>query len=982
MIPFLKEIAAELYNLEGNDLSKLTVIFPNRRAGLFFRKYLSEIIAQPVWAPSILNIEDFIKKMSPLQVADKLTLIFILYNEYKKLNPAIESFDRFYSWGEILLKDFDEIDKYLINPDHLFTSLRQQKELENQFDYLSEEQIAVIKSFWASFKENTSSQQKDFFKIWNMLPLIFLNFKKNLKSQNLAYEGMVFREVVNGLSSNTIISPKQNLVFIGFNSLSPSEEFIIKHFVKNNAGSIYWDADPFYFNNSKHEAGYFLRKYSKDKVFRENFKVPSQSYFSGNNKNFELIGVPLAVGQAKKLGEKMLELTQEASAVDLTKTVVVLPEEHLLFPVLHSLPSTIENINITMGYPLRETTLYGFLEQLLNFKQHISTDASGKLLFYYKPLLSLLRHPVVLNYNASFAHHLIKEIEKKNQVYISQEAVNIEDNFFKEIFKKVEDGNIIIEHLINILLILKDQFNKKSEKEGENKDTPEEEIKYEYIQELEREYIYHFYTQLNRAKDILNRQQITLTLPTFLKIFRQIATTSRIPFAGEPLQGLQIMGALETRNLDFENVFILSMNEGAFPAKGAGISYVPYNLRKGFGLPTVEHQDINYSYTFYRLLQRAKNVFLFYNTEVGHNMNGELSRFIYQLLYETNFNIKSTILSNSIRSDLKQPITVQKTPDVLQILQKYLVKEDSFYRLTPSALNIYLDCRLKFYFRFIIGLKEQEEVQDKVDPMVFGNIMHLVLEQLYLEVMRSKNSDNIEKEDVQATYRQVDLALDEAFAFYFKRDKSAGFTYDGADIIAREIIKKYILKILELDKEYAPFQIVGLETNGSDEYVYDLPLENGPENTMVGIKGIIDRIDLKNGTIRVIDYKTGQDKKDFEDIPSLFDRNNGKRNKAAMQTFFYGFLYHSKYPDAEFHIMPALFNSKEMFIENFDYRLRVRNKEQKSDFYINDSRPFLKLFQEGLQKLVQEIFDPLVAFDQTSDLKKCDYCPYSGICHR
>lgn len=984
---FLKDLAQRLYANFGNKLAEVSIVFPNRRAGLFFRKDLAEVIDQPVWAPEILSIESFVNQFSTLQVADRLTLIFMLYEEYKKLNSHLENFDRFYSWGEILLKDFEDIDRYLINPDHLFTSLKEQKELESRFDYLTEEQKEVIRSFWSSFGEKLSAQQKGFLDVWETLPKVYHNFTSTLKNQNLAYEGMIFRQIAykalaskKSMSTADFSSPKKKkYIFAGFNALSASEEVILKYFVEFQGAEVFWDVDKSYLEDPSAEAGLYFRKYKKDKVLAKTFRDPLPSYLDDSSKKLEIIGVPLAVGQAKKLGE-MLNYIKEKSLTPLrTNTVVVLPEEHLLFPVLHSLPHEIEDINVTMGYPLKETALYGFLEHLIHFQQVMITDNTGQPLFHHKSLLAILRHPLFQQHSGDLSRSLVHKIEKQNHIYFTKSGLDIQEEFSQSIFKKVSGGNELIDYLIQILMNIDVKEGNIREKATSNESEAED----EKLESLEKEFIYHFYTLLNRLKEIITTQKVELNITTFSRLFRQMINTAKLPFSGEPLKGLQIMGALETRNLDFENVIILSMNEGAFPGKGTSNSYIPFNLRKGFGLPSVDQQDAIYAYTFYRLMHHAKNIYLLYNTEVGKNMNGEMSRYLFQLLYETNYEIKTSLLSNSVKPQSTKPITVFKNREILDILQKYvLVNGEATRRLAPSALNIYLDCRLKFYYRYILNLQEPDKIQDKIDPMIFGNVLHLVMEYLYKDFMEKTGRTEILETDFEGLKKEVEDALNKAFLNYFFEENGKAYSFEGGDIIAAEIIIKFAYKILEHDKKYAPFQILGLEANEKDGYYYNVPVELEGTNFEVGLKGIIDRIDLKEGVLRVLDYKTGKDKKDVESIDSLFDRDDKNRNKAAMQTLIYGLLFNEKYPDAPYSIMPGIYNSKQLFSDDFDVRLRIKPVDQKHFQPLNNIIPYLDDIKKGIQQLFAEIYNSEIPFDQTDDLKKCGYCPYSGICHR
>ncbi|MDQ3392759.1 MAG: PD-(D/E)XK nuclease family protein, partial [Bacteroidota bacterium] len=514
MNSFLKELAIQLYNQYQAGLSDITLVFPNRRAGLFFRKHLSEVIHSPVWAPGIVSMEDFINGYSELQIADNLTLIFLLYDEYLKVNPKVESFDRFYSWGEIMLKDFDDIDKYLINSDHLFTSIKELKELEARFDYLTKEQIAVIKSFWSSFGANPSSQQQGFLTIWELLPKIYKNFRERLAKENIAYEGLIYRAIAEKTASGYHIPNNKKIIFAGFNSLSTSEERIIKYFINDHKAEIVWDVDRSYIEDPNLEAGIFLRRYYKDKIFGKFFPTPLPVRLQvGKEKKIEIIGVPLAVGQAKKLGDKLANLIDNRNLNDLTKTVVVLPEEVLLFPVLHSLPGAIADINVTMGYPLKDTSLNSFFEHLLTFQQQESIITNGVIHFHHKSLLSLLKHPLFLQYNSALSIKVVAEIEKNNIIYVPSSLLKQNDALYSKVFRKVRSTRELLDYLIDIILIFNQSMegNNKEEsqrEQGQANDVSFLEERSLKAQELEKEYIYQFYALLNRLKAIIIDQKI------------------------------------------------------------------------------------------------------------------------------------------------------------------------------------------------------------------------------------------------------------------------------------------------------------------------------------------------------------------------------------------------------------------------------------------------------------------------------------------
>ncbi|MDN5202981.1 PD-(D/E)XK nuclease family protein [Fulvivirgaceae bacterium BMA10] len=967
MTSFLQDLTQQIYQKHKENLSDLTLVFPNRRACLFFRKYLADHIEKPVWSPSVLSIEDFVNQLSSLQNLDKLSLIFKLYEIYKKLNPIDERFDRFFFWGEMLLKDFEDIDKYLVNAQNLFINVSRQKELDDTFDYLTEEQRKIILEFWSNFEENPSEQKKHFKRIWDILYAVYSQFKENLRVSNQAYSGMIFRDVVEQIQSDQFNHPFQQVIFAGFNALTKAEEIIIEWFITNTKAEIYWDVDTYYLKDKRQEAGLFFREYQNHKTLGKSFQNDFPSYFNDTSKNINIIGVPNEAAQAKVVGDQLQDLIEKhGNQQTFENTVVVLPEEHLLFPVLHSLPEDVSKINVTMGFPLKDTPLYSLFEHLLGLQQTLRLNSDGQILYNHNHVLSILKHPYIHHLEPALARTNIDLIEKENRIYLTIDDLQTDDKLFPMIFHQLKDPRDIFDYLTAILLFIREN--------GMNDE------KYNRI--LEQEYVYHFYTQLNRLKEIVFEQDIAMGLEAFLRLFRQIIQSLRLPFTGEPLNGLQIMGVLETRNLDFENVFILSLNEGAFPASGKQRSFVPYNLRKAYDLPTYDQQDAIYAYLFYRLLQRAKNVRLIYNTENGLSAGGEMSRFLQQLIYESKHDIHRSTFDSEIKFGEPKKISIEKSSEVLRQLDRYLQKgTEENKQLTPSALNTYLDCRLKFYFRYVVDLYEPDEIEEEIDPRVFGNLLHHTMELLYQEFTERKGTMSIDPMDFEALRKLSAEVVEKAFKKqYGLEDSEKAFTFEGRNIIVREIIKKFAGKILEWDQLYAPFEIVGLETDRRDGYSIQIPIRRSDVAESVSLRGIIDRIDKKDDVVRVIDYKTGRDEKKVESIASLFDRDHDKRNKAAMQTFIYGLLYKTKYPNENVKVLPGIFNSKEMFGDDFDLRLFMR--EEKHYHAVDDIIPYLEEIHEHLTKLLTEVFGTDQPFDQTEDLKKCRNCPYRDICHR
>ncbi len=949
---FLEEIVEVVLNRYAESTDKVTIVFPNRRAGLFFQKYLGAKIYKPIWSPKILSIEDFIKNMSDLKSADKLELIFELYTVFKKLNKSKEAFDQFFYWGNIMLRDFDELDKFLTDPELLFKNLIHIKTLENNLDYLQEEQKKLISEFWQSFDEKLSSHQKGFLAIWDNLFQTYTQFKTVLSDKGMAYDGMIYREVAESLEGGNIHGDTGTVIFAGFNALSKSEEQIISWFLKEGKGEIYWDADDYYLDDNKQEAGKFLREMKfGNPVLRKSFKESYGNAFKNINKNIEVISIASDSGQAQQASELLnhWNSSNEQNKLD-ENTAVILPNNELLFPLLHAMPTTEEQLNITMGYPLTSSTVYRLLEELIALQM----KSGNKDFYHFRPVLSILRHPLI-GYNDDEVTKIIDDIIRQNIIWIHQSKFDINHDLLKIIFKK--SGVTLSEYLLDILQYLASR----------NKD------------EVDGEFFYHFYLLLNKLNEFIKEKQIEISVPAYQKLFRQLAQAERLPFEGEPLLGLQVMGILETRNLDFDNIIVLSMNESLIPPTAKNTSFIPYSIRKVFELPVVDQQDTMYAYIFYRLIQRAKNIHFIYNSTEETGKSGEVSRFVRQLEHETDFNIIYKTISTEATVEDPRMISVFKNERILDNLYRFTSNNNFQKRFTPTALSTYLDCRLRFYFKYVLELYELEEVSEEVDPMVFGNILHHTMEQLYLP-FDNDGKRTVSNDDIADLKTRVDAEIGLAFSKQFGTDGKE-FNFEGQNMLAKEIIRKMILKVIEFDKQRTPFDILGVEADDKKGFVLNFEIEIDGSAVNVGMKGIIDRIERKDDVIRIVDYKTGKDNKDFPDIISLFDRENKSRNKAVFQTFFYGLLYMESpigYP--ELPIQTSLFNIRELFNEEFSPL--IRQKIGKVNVDVLDIRVFLDEFKIELKKLLEEIYDPGVLFSQTDDNKKCGYCPYAGICNR
>jgi len=944
MKPFLKELAERVIS-QYPKLDDVTIVFPNRRAALFFRKYLAESIDKPAWSPMLLSVEEFFSGLSELHTPDKLSLIFRLYKIYGSVMKKEEAFDRFYFWGEMLLRDFDEVDKYMINAPLLFKDLSQLKELDETFDYLTIEQKDFLRKFWIGFEDRPSMSKDEFLKVWRKLPEVYTKFTKILKKEGLGYEGMIHRDVAERLmKEGTLAGSKANLIFAGFNALTKAEEVIISHFVDAGA-DVAWDTDAYYLNDNHQEAGQFMRQYQLHPVLGKTFRRDVSDNLK-SQKNIRLTGVPQRIGQAKLVGQELEKRLLED--LDPEKTVIVLPDESMLLPVLHSLPPTLDTINVTMGYPLRNTPLYGLLDLLLDLQLQRKAEY-----FSHRQVTAILGHAYIMAMDESHAFQIRKDILDKNRVFIPVSDFQIEGSILANIFKVIEpkDGS---DYLLYIVQRLGSAFNDK--------------------QSFDREYAFHFHKHLSRLQEVLKDSTNHPDWRGYQKLFRQVVLSQKIPFTGEPLKGIQVMGVLETRNLDFENVFVLSLNEGMLPASAKQGSYIPHSIRRAYDLPTYEHQDAIYAYLFYRLLQRSENVDLYYNTEPDILGDGEMSRYVQQLVYESGIPLKQFILHNPIEINRAKKVTIHKIPEVLALMNKYQMTGAK--ELSPSALNDYVECRLKFYLKHLAQLKEADEVEEDLDARVFGNLLHDIIYWFYLEKLEG-NKGRIEKQDLVHQENKIDKLIDRAFQEHYHLDRDEPVVYEGQRIVVREIVREFVARILSIDEGYAPFTIEILEKKIIVPFKVNDLIE-------VRLGGKIDRADHKNGKVRVIDYKTGKDELGFESLESLFNRE-GKRNKAAFQTILYSWLYNHEIEATPLRVSvseltPGLMNRKNLFADTFRFGHEMGHGRDK--ILVENILIHFSQFEGHLKALLDELYNPEVPFDQTPNVDSCKFCPYINICYR
>lgn len=946
MNPFLKQVANYLYTNHQSELSEYCLVFPGRRAGVFFTAYLNELIDQPMLSPEIITVNELISSLTGLQQADQVALVLKLQEAYSKETGHQEPLDEFFFWGEILLADFDDVDKYLLNADDLFRNISDLKELESQFDYLTDEQKRAIEDFWGNLEKVPHSFNKEkFIGIWIKLAGIYHRFKAELKQNTVAYSGMIYREVAEQFDDFLPDLTAKKYVFIGFNALNSCEKTIFRKLDKQNKALFFWDYNDFYLKDLENEAGRFLRTNLVLFPAPKNF-IPENPELTKDRK-ITLVSVPGNITQAQAIN-----LPQVIPSFDLNSrfdnTAFVLADENLLIPVISSVGNSFKDINITMGYPFVNTPVYGFISQLISLQKNIR-KSSKSAVFYYKPVVALLNHQFVVTPEIK---QFVSGIHKKNKVYIDARELNLSP-FVNKIFGSPESWINILDYFLEVVKELSLKFDS----------TDNEQVK------LESEYLFQAYLAIQRLKDTLTE----LNVPDFpVKILYRLLDQSlrriSIPFEGEPLTGLQIMGLLETRSLDFENLVLFSANEGFLPRIAAGHSFVPYHLRKGFGMPTYEDRDAMYAYYFYRMIQRTKNTVIVYNSVTEGVSSSEKSRFLYQLLYDSDFEVEELNLSFNFKGTNNEAIRI----DANEAHIKKLIDTYSERNLSPSAINTYLDCKLKFYFKYIARIKEKEELKEEIDAVLFGNLFHYAMDVLYRPFL-NKTVEVSALKLLRGDQRRIESVVLESVAVnYFKMlpEESYKIKLSGQSILIANHIRDYIHQLLENDMQFAPFALVSLEA----KYAADYQVTSGDKTFKIGVGGIVDRMDRTSEGLRIIDYKTGRNLKlDFKDWSQLVDRNYSDRRKEIFQTLIYSDIL-SRTTDERI-IFPVIYKLDDLFHETFIPNVIYQNEKLIFE-------PVKSEFQQTFEEVLSEMFSTTNVYDQTKDSQKCSYCAYNKICRR
>lgn len=959
MESFLKLVAADLYKHTEGNLAHTAVVFPNKRAGLFFNEYLAQESESPIWSPAYVSISELFRSLSPWEVGDPVKLVCELYKIFRRETQSTETLDDFYFWGEMLISDFDDADKNKVDTDKLFSNLQDLRNIMDDYTFIDDEQEEAIRQFFQNFSiERRTALKERFISLWDVLGNIYKGFRESLASQNIAYEGMMYRHVIEHLNVDKL--PYEKYVFVGFNVLNKVEHTLFTQLKDAGKAVFYWDYDEFYMKENRqavtHEAGEFIRRNLRDfpsplsgELFKNLSKPKEVHYIASSTENAQARYLPQWIRNNLTTPEK--------------ETAVVLCNEALLQPVLHSLPAEVKHVNITMGFPLSQTPVYSFLIALLELHTHGFNFKSGR--YTFQSVVTLLKHPYTRQLTGQ-AELLEKELTRNNRFYPLPGELG-KDEFLTRLFTPLS-GNL------NLCIRLSETLQQVAGIYQANTSGTEDT---DAFNQLYRESLFKAYTTINRFRTLIEEDELTVQSETFRRLLVKVLSATNIPFHGEPAIGMQVMGVLETRNLDFRHLVLLSVNEGQLPKSGGDSSFIPYNLRKAFGMTTIEHKIAVYAYYFYRLLQRAERITLMYNTSSDGLNRGEWSRFMLQFLIEWPHPITRQFLEAGQSPQGTSPITVEKTPDVMRRMQSLFdVRTNPKAKFSPSALNYYLDCPLKFYYRYVAGLSAPDEVSAEIDSATFGSIFHYAAEHIYKDL--TTHGKVINKEALETLLRnEVKLQdyVDTAFKkLFFNVPQNEKPEYNGVQLINSAVIARYLKQLLQNDLRYAPFTFIASEME-VDEPI-DIQTPKGVIKSRIG--GIIDRMDSKDGTLRIVDYKTGGDADTPPHVESLFIPDK-KRSNYVFQTFLYAAIMCRKQPTMK--IAPALLYIHRAATETYSPVIQM-GEPRKPKEAVEDFSKYEKEYCERLQGLLEEIFNPEKSFTQTEIIEKCTYCDFKALCKR
>ena len=981
MKAFLKIVAKDMLEKYGTDMSDIAVVFPNKRASLFLNSYLAQLAHKPIWTPTYITISDLFRRHSDLKVADPIKSICDLHKTFVKCTGIDETLDHFYGWGQLLLADFDDVDKNMVDAKQLFANLSDIHELDD-VSYLTDYQKEMIRKFFSNFTDDHNSElKKRFLQLWCHFYDIYTEFNQRMAEQGLAYEGALYRSVV---SNESIEFRHKKYLFVGFNMMQVVELNLLDRLKKQGKAAFYWDYDQYYMDGNN-EAGHYIRQYLPYYP-NELADYPQQEIYNNMTKNKDItyISAPTENIQARYVNSWLKENGRYKMG---RNVAIVLSDESLLQSVIHSLPQEVESINITIGYPLQQTPFYSLIQQLIQL-QGIGHPKQGDTYRLHYVLIAL-RHPYTRYISEKYTK-LLAKLDEQKRFYPSRDFLSMDgDEGLTLLFRNLEEATAsqdeynrkLITYLLDVLRTIGTH--------AKDLNDP-----------LFHESLYRTYTLLNRLQDLIIAGDLQVDIITLERLIQQLIQTTSIPFHGEPAEGIQVMGVLETRNLDFDHILVLSCNEGKLPKGVNDSSFIPYTLRKAYGLTTVENKVAIFAYYFHSMLQRAHDITLTYNNATEDGQSGEMSRFMLQMMVESQHSIKRKTLVAGQKPLRPAYSDAQKTDEVMAVL-------DNIKMITPTFLNTYQRCQKQFYYKYVKGLLEPDEIdEDEVDNKIFGNIFHRAAELFYYTfaskddiatddqgkqrlihpiVITADDLDHALK-DTSLVYRLVDQAFREEL---FKVSSSDYHPkYNGLQLINKEVIASYLRQLITIDRRQAPFTIIGMEIVVSTT----LGVATARGQKLFRIGGFIDRLDSVAASgnpsasgnlaerIRVIDYKTGHSRtshpKDIEEVFGTTPQAMNKHSDYYLQAILYSLIVKNdrRYNPAQEPVSPGLLFIQNAGADDYDPTLKL-GKE-----LLTDVAPLEAEFTNHLRSLLADIYDPALPLKPTDDKKRCTFCPYAALC--
>ena len=914
---FIGKLALEIVSKYSESLHHTTIILPNKRAKVFLIEELKHQIENTIFSPEISSIEEFVQEISGIRSIDTIELLFEFYSVYLSITDKQkqEPFEIFANWAKTLLQDFNEIDRYLLEPDKVLKYLENIKEIEH----------------WSVEKNKTVLIEK-YLAFWKLLPSYYEAFYNHLLSKQIGYQGLIYKEAVANLNHFTNSTSSKKYLFAGFNALNQAEERIIQHLLSLDKAEVYWDIDTVFINDFYHDAGLFTRKFKSEWSYYKShpFNWIANDYHQ--EKNIHIIGTPKSIGQAKIVGSIVEKISHQNGAKCLKNIAVVLGEEGLLIPILYALPDSVTALNITMGYSSKNNPAQILIAQLFKMHTNALRRNASNYVFYYKDVLAILNHPLIDPY--SNTKKLVYTINSNNFTFITHkklyELFDSPNALVELIFQKWNTTSVeVLESIAQILMYLKTNLG------SDNQD-----------EKITKAFVFSIFKVINKLISYYSNNTTIDSITTLQAIYKQVIDEAEVSFEGEPLNGLQIMGVLESRVLDFETVIITSVNEGTFPAGKSMNSFIPYDVKRELGIPTYKEKDAIYAYHFYHLLQRAKNVYLLYNTEADGIDGGEKSRFITQLLVEKQFNhnITEQIYNADVPNIATFPTIIPKSDKVLLRLKEICTEKG----ISPSALTTYIRNPLQFYFQRILRILEVDEVEETIAINTLGTIIHKTLEVLYLPFV---NQYILTESDIEKCI----LKIDSEVLFQFKEIYKEGEIKKGRNLLAFEVAKRNILNFLKMEldmiKNGDEIQILALERECSGILNHpSLPFQ-------VVLKGNVDRIELRNGKIRIIDYKTGKVEKTNVTLKTWSGLTKDIKNEKIIQILAYAFMYQSELKP--FEMEAGIISFKNLKAGFLPFTFKVGKIE--TTLITNE---ILENYSNEIAVLINEILDVNVPFHE------------------